>query len=116
MNVDHLFSRRYHIDHYNCVHFLCEAWQAMFNEDLSDRLKGFLRAVSDKQFIRADIRTFKRIAQPADPCIVLFQAPHQSPHVGLFYRRKVLHITPQGVQRVPLSIAAMGFSRVRFYQ
>lgn len=88
----------------------------MFNEDLSERLKGFLRSVSDKQFIKNDIKTFKRIEQPADPCIVLFQSPHQSPHVGLFYRRKVLHITPQGVQRVPLSVARFGFSRVRFYQ
>lgn len=115
MNIDHLFSRRYHIDNYNCVHFLCEAWQAMFGEDLSGRMQAFLVAINDIKPSREAMQQFKRLKEPISPCIVLFK-DSKSSHVGLFYRRKVLHITRNGVQRVPLDIAKVGFKHVRFYQ
>ena len=116
-SIDCLLDRTYDINNYNCVHFLCEAWLYLFDENLESRLNGFLRAITDKQFIKDDIRTFKKIPQPVDPCIVVMQANLQSPHVGLFYGRKVLHLNGHHAAKYePLHMAMIGFDRVSFYQ
>ena len=115
--IDALFDRTYHKQRYNCVHLVCEAWQLLTGQDLSQRTAGILRAVSDGSGLqRDDTRAFERLTKPVSPCIVLMHGRKQSPHVGLFYRRKVLHITEQGVQYMPLDVARIGFDRVRFYR
>lgn len=115
-SIDPLFFHEYDIDKYNCVHFLCDAWKHITGEDLAARMSGWLCAVSEKRFLKEQVRQFERLAQPVSPCIVLFQAPGESPHVGLFYRGKVLHIEQTGVQYMPLNVVAFGFNRVRFYK
>ncbi|MEC7118978.1 MAG: hypothetical protein VXW65_03615 [Pseudomonadota bacterium] len=115
--IDPLFDRVYHKQRYNCVHFLCDAWKLVTGDDLSARSAGVMRAVSDgKGLQRDDTRAFERLPKPESPCIVLMHGRNKSPHVGLFYRHKVLHITEQGVQYMPLAIASIGFDRVRFYR
>lgn len=113
--IDALFDRTYHKQRYNCVHLVCDAWHLVTGADLSQRMAGVLRAVSDGSGLqRDDMRPFERMTEPESPCIVLMHG--RSPHVGLFYRQRVLHITEQGVQYMPLAVAAIGFDRVRFYR
>lgn len=115
-SIDPLFFHEYDIDTYNCVHFLCDAWRHITGEDLAGRMSGWLCAVSEKRFLREQVQQFERLSHPVSPCIVLLQSHHQSPHVGLYYRNKVLHLSHDGVQYMPLNVVASGFKRVRFYQ
>ncbi|RYZ94604.1 MAG: hypothetical protein EOO68_19945 [Moraxellaceae bacterium] len=87
------------------------------DESLDNRLNGFLRAITDKQFIKKDLRTFQKIPKPIEPCIVVMQASLQSPHVGLFYCGNVLHLNGhQAAKFEPIHMASLGYERVSFYK
>jgi hypothetical protein len=116
ISIDDLFGRQYDRSVYNCVHFVCEAWALITGDDLSVRAAGVLHALTAGGLQRRDISVFERLVRPIPPCIVLFNGRNVSPHVGLFYRQKVLHITEQGVQYMPLHVAKIGFDRVSFYR
>lgn len=116
MSIDHLFNRVYDINTYNCVHFLCEAWKHVTGQNLSHRLEGFLQPASARVFKKSEIKQLTKLEGPADPCIVVLHKPRHSPHVGMFLRGKVLHISALGVQYQPLHVVQIGFNRVSFYQ
>lgn len=105
MSINHLLDRIWS-KNYTCNEFVCEAWQDITGENLTERLNHFLNGEGD----------FKRIDEPISPCIVFFSnGPRSSTHVGLFYCDKLLHLSGRGVQFVPLEIVAMNFRAVRFY-
>lgn len=105
MSINHLLDRIWS-KNYTCNEFVCEAWQDIKGENLTERLNHFLNGEGD----------FKRIDEPISPCIVFFSnGPRSSTHVGLFYCDKLLHLSGRGVQFVPLEIVAMNFREVRFY-
>lgn len=115
VSIDPLFGRKYDINTYNCVHFLCDAWLLVTGENLSERMHDFLCAVSAMHPTKQGMRQFKRLPKPISPCIVLMRNSTHS-HVGLFYEGRVLHLDGGGVQWLPLNIVTFGFARVRFYQ
>ncbi|WP_151815072.1 hypothetical protein [Acinetobacter soli] len=105
MSIDHLLDRIWTRD-YTCNEFLCEAWQCITNESLTDRLQLFLNGSGD----------FRRIDEPISPCIVFFtNGPRSSTHVGLFYCDKLLHLSGRGVQFLPLELISNNFRETRFY-
>ena len=113
-----LFDRTYHVDHYNCTHFVIEAWRVLFDEDISDRFDGVAQAFNaDKKIKRSSMRLLREIEKPTDDrhCIVCFQRNTHAPHVGIFFGQKVLHITEGGVQYLELHKVAPMFQRVSFY-
>ena len=115
--IDQFFSRSYDPNKYNCAHFVAEVFEHETGRDISKMLGGFLQPPRGR-FVRTTIKDdFQRLQKPEDNAIVLMSRPRTSPHVGLFLRGKVLHLTEHsGVQFMPLHIAALGFSKVRFYK
>lgn len=106
MNLDELLDRNWSKT-YTCNEFVCEAWQKITQENLTQRLQQALCG--------QDI--FKPLKKPKSPCLVFFSNnPKSSTHVGLFYCDKVLHLTIKGVQYVPLQWVAMNFKQVSFYE
>ncbi|MCB8769351.1 hypothetical protein [Acinetobacter soli] len=105
MSIDHLLDRIW-TPKYTCNEFLCEAWQSITGENLTDRLQLFLSGSGD----------FQRIDEPISPCIVFFtNGPRSSTHVGLFYCDKLLHLSTRGVQFLPLELISINFRETRFY-
>ena len=105
MSIDNLLDRIWSKD-YTCNEFACEAWQQITSENLTKRLTKLLNGKD----------SFKRIEEPISPCIVFFTNNNRSStHVGLFYGDKLLHLTPRGVQYVPLELVTHNFREVRFY-
>lgn len=102
VSVDPYFARTFHRETYNCLHFARDVWRDATGEDLDTRLHGLRRRL-------------KRIERPTDPCLVLMQRPNSQPHVGIFIRRSVLHITELGVEFQPVDVASRGFKTVRYY-
>ena len=111
MSLDRFFQRTYSRARYNCFHHAAEVWQHLTGEDILARLAGALEGVS-----RTHVQGFRRLARPADPCLVLMRQPvTRDMHVGVMVRGMVMHIQPRGVELQPLDVASFGFSDVRFY-
>lgn len=115
ISVDRYFSRTYNRKSYNCAHLVCEAWKDMTGQDISGALRGFLNGRGEGRAILNDLRRFKRLTEPQSPCIVLFHATKQAPHVGIYIRGRVLHIQSRGVEFQPLDVVSLGFKRTGFY-
>ena len=116
MSIDKFLDRQYNANTYNCAHFVCEVWEHLTGKSIEDFMCGFLLPVKDR-FAKPSIRKhFKKLKEPAEMCIVLMRRPKTTPHVGLYYKNKVLQIEKGGVTLMPLYVATMGFNKVSFYQ
>lgn len=104
--INDLFDREYTQD-YTCNEFACEAWGEITGENLVERLNNHLNGIGD----------FEQLKEPISPCIAFFSRNPKSPtHVGLFYDQKILHLSPRGVQHMPMEYVMMGFRTVSFYR
>lgn len=116
MSVDKLLGKTYNRDAYNCVHFLVDAWRHLVGQDLSARLAGFLRPAAARGVVAPARHDFARLDAPCSPCIVLMHRPRSAPHVGMYYRGRVLHIHEHGVEYQPIDVASRGFTKLRYYK
>lgn len=116
MTLDDLFDRTYDRVNYNCAHFVSEAWPVVTGQGLPDAFAGFLLPPSDRTATLPQRASFERLSDPASPCLVLMDRPGATPHVGIWYNGKVLHLTELGVNYQPLDVANNGFSKTRFYR
>lgn len=104
--INDLFDREY-TQGYTCNEFACEAWQQITNENLTERLNNHLNGIGD----------FEHLSKPISPCIAFFSRNSKSStHVGLFFQGKILHLSPRGVQYVPLEYVMLVFKTVSFYK
>lgn len=116
MNVDIYFGRRYDSTSYNCGHFVCDVWRDITGQDIRAPMGGFLAGPGKRQAIRADLKVFKRLEGPSSPSIVLFQGFRQPPHVGIYWRGRVLHISKEyGVRFDRIEFAGAGAKKTSFY-
>lgn len=102
ISIDGFLGRVYEPG-YKCLHFASDVWHYLTGVDIRSRLLG------------GHIASFRREERPVDPCIVLMQSRGVIPHVGVYYRGRVLHLTELGVQYQPVEIATLGFKTIRFY-
>lgn len=106
MSIDNLLDRVW-THSYTCNEFAVEAWKQITGEDITKRLN---KTINGKQ-------AFKKLSEPISPCIVYMTNNNRSStHVGLFYCDKLLHLTPLGVQLIPLELVQQHFREVRFYK
>jgi hypothetical protein len=115
MSLDNLFSKVYDEDHYNCAHFVADAWEAETGQSIRSALDGFLLPASDRKADMSANRQLRPLKAPRSPCIVLMRSRKAPPHVGIYLRGRVGHIKKCGVAFQPLRLATLGFSTVRFY-
>lgn len=114
--IDGYYSRMFSREKYNCLHFTREVWNDATGEDLGERLKSLFAGIAARRVSRKHARAFKKLAVPTDPCLVLMQRKNSDPHVGIFIRGSVLHLTEIGVEYQPVNVASRGFTSVRFYK
>ena len=104
--INDLFDREYK-QGYTCNEFACEAWEKITGENLTERLNRYLNGIGD----------FEQLSEPISPCIAFFSRNlKSSTHVGLFYKGKILHLSPRGVQYIPLDYIMLSFKTVSFYK
>lgn len=116
MTLDVLLGRKYDESTYNCAHFVAEAWELVTGEKIEAALEGFL--LPEKARV-VDVRRrafWTKLGSPQSPCLVLMRKKNTPPHVGMFYKRRVAHITPVGVHYQPLDVVTMPYTSVRFYK
>lgn len=116
MSIDKYFSKKYDIDNYNCAHFVAEVWKEETGNDIRENLAGYLEPSGARRVSMSQRRAFKRLERPCSPCVVLFQSHRIAPHVGIYLRGRVLHISSkQGVRFDELSAASIGYKKVGYF-
>jgi hypothetical protein len=104
----------YHASKYNCAHFVCDVWKGETGQDISQTMHGVLFAPRDRKLKLGDVHKVTVLKEPVSLCLVLMRNKWES-HVGVWLRGKVLHLVQCGAQYVPLEVARVGFTKVRFF-
>lgn len=110
MNLNKYFDRTYDEKKYNCLHFAAEIWKELTGKDLI----GLMDEITTRKLHKTDMQQFEYLSKPISPCIVLMKRRRCTPHVGIFFQDRVIHLTELGVECFPLDIASRGFNKVSF--
>ena len=100
---------------YNCAHFVVDAWYDETGQDIAGCLGTVLRRPAAMEAKPPMRHEFTRLPAPTAPCLVLLRRARLTPHVGMFVRGKVFHLTDHGPVRQLLDIARVGYTSVRYY-
>lgn len=115
MSLDAFLDRQYDLERYNCLHHAAEVWKHLTGEDILTRLEDVLNGVK-----RAHVAGFEALARPVDPCLALLRRrggkSRSDMHVGVYVGRRIIHITKQGVQYMPVDVVRYGFSGIRYWR
>jgi hypothetical protein len=114
ISIDSYLGRRFDRERYNCLHFTCEVWLALTRVDITEKLAAVLNP-SKRVPSRKLFRGFTQLDKPQSPCLVFMQRAHCAPHIGIYFRGKVLHLHEMGVEFQPVEVAMRGFTGVRYY-
>lgn len=115
MSIDGFFHKRFDANRYNCANFAAEVWLHLTGQDIEDRLSCFLKPKKERTANMGLRHDFFKMEKPANPCLALFARPKRSPHVGVFYNGRVLHILKRGVEYMPVEVVKFGFESVKYY-
>jgi hypothetical protein len=103
---------------YNCMDFIREVWLGLFGENVKDKLDLLCAGVySDKGVLKfMALKGFTKLVKPQSPCFVVMQRTKISPHVGIYYKGRLLHLRDNGVEYQPLDVAKRYFTKIGFYK
>ena len=111
--ADEVVLKKFNKKEYTCANFVCDAWKELTGLEIKNKFGSFLKPDGKINFkVR---KNFQRLEKAISPCIVLMLDKKRSPHVGIFYKNKVIHIKETHVEYQPLDIVSRGFEQVRFY-
>lgn len=113
--VDTYLGKRFDIVKYNCWDFVREVWLELTGKDVGCRTPEPATPLAMRRRFDKEESEFTRLDKPVSPCIVLMRRPRATPHVGIFYKGKVLSIDERGVTFLPVDIAVLRFTIVRYY-
>ena len=115
LQPDVYLDRSFHPENYTCWDMVRDAWLDVTGVDIGDRTPHPATVAALRARVEADSGHFVLLAAPVTPSIVLMRQRRAVPHVGLFWRGRVLHIRPVGVRFERLVDASRGFSQVTFH-
>jgi hypothetical protein len=101
---------------YNCLDFVREVWLEIVGTDLKEQLDKMCFSVSCESISLASLHHFTRYSKPVNPCFVVMQRLRLSPHIGIFYNGRILHMTEQGVEYQPIQVAKRYFTKIGYYR
>ena len=114
MNYNDYFDKTYDEREYNCVHFVCDLWEASGKgPGLRVALNGLMRPPVDRVFALSDLRRLNVHANPQEGLVAYMRRKGQV-HVGVWTEGKILHLSRDGVKLEPLETIKMSFTSVRF--
>jgi hypothetical protein len=113
-SVDPYLSRIYEINSYTCLHFACDVWEDLTGTNVTP---VFTEILPPKHGLltKNTVKKFSRVPQPVDPCFVLMRNKSDTPHMGVYLRRRVLHLTGTGAKYESLDTLRGIYPDIRFY-
>jgi len=116
LDIDKYLSRSYDLANYNCWHLLREAWLELTGNDLGDRTPDRITKAALVGRFDTDVPAFVELPAPEDPSLMLMTRRGTVPHVGLFYRGRVLQMLSSGASYTIPATACAGFEQVRYFK
>lgn len=115
ISTDQFLDRTYHPRNYNCGHLVAEVWNQLTGTNIHHAIGSMLTGVKDRTVDITKRHYFRLVEDKTEPSIVLFRGNRIEPHCGVYLRRRVLHITPRGVEFQPLEVVGLLYPFKRFY-
>lgn len=113
MSIDTLLSREFDRKTYNCLHFAGECWAHLTGDR---RLQCVREAAIEDQCLTELFRGFRKYSEPTEqPSITLMDTLDGKTHMGVCYRRRLLHINEAGCQFLPVDAFTSMYKNMRFY-
>ncbi len=115
-SVDRYLARRFDLANQNCWHLVRDAWLELTHVDLGDRTPAQITKAALIGRFDTDVPGFRRLPGPESPSIVLMIRRGAVPHVGIFYKRRILQMAISGPSYLPIGPATAGFHEVGYYR
>ncbi len=113
MSIDVLLDREYDRWSYNCLHFAGDCWAHLTGDDRLSRVReSHLAEQGLVSLFRGMTRSKEATAQPS---IVLMETLEGRLHIGVCWRRRLLHINEAGCQFLPVEALDALYKNMRFY-
>lgn len=116
IRIDDYLNREFRRHSYNCWDFVRDIWKDLTGVDLGHQTPNDPSVGSYTQRALEVASRLTPLESVEDPCIVLFQRKRLAPHVGVYYRGKVLHMNPRGAEYRALDQVSANFTSVQFYR
>lgn len=114
--VDRYLDRRFDKARYNCFDFAREVWKELTGVDLGAQTPEDISISAFTARALFVANSLEKLDAPVDPCLVLMRRARIEPHVGVYYRGRVLHLKPTGVQYMPLDQVTAAYTTITFYR
>jgi hypothetical protein len=103
---------------YNCMDFVREVGEKLFDGDTRTRLDQLCEGVhaDNGHIVLGPVKGFVKLDKPESPCFVVMRRTKLSPHIGIFYNGRILHMKDDGVEFQPLRVARRYFTKIGFYK
>ena len=79
-------------------------------------MKALHATASARRALPSDLKSFEKLAAPVTPCLALMRRGRTPPHIGVFLRRRILHLNERGAIFQLPSMAAMTFDSISYYR
>lgn len=114
--ADDFLRRTFDANCYTCWDFAREVWRELTGQDVGARSPDVFEA---RQLWAAVIRAekdFVELAAPETPCLALFKRRGAEPHIGVYFKGRVLHLRRSGAMFEGLDSVRRGYHEVSYYR
>lgn len=115
-SVDPYLDREHRGDDYNCMHFARDVWKDLTGKDIGLRLKALHDPAEVRKARAGDLKAFEKLDRPISPCLALMRRPRTAPHIGIYLRRRILHLNENGVRFEMPYLAMLPFKTIGYYR
>jgi hypothetical protein len=113
--IDPYLAKQFREGVYNCFDLVREAWLELTGVDLGAQTppKGSGESYEARALKVAN--TLRLLSAKEDPCIVLMRRKRLEPHVGIYYKGRILHMNSQGAEYRDFSQVTAPYTLIDLY-
>jgi hypothetical protein len=113
--VDPYLNRTFSFSSYNCWHFVQDVWKDLTGVDLGNQVPDDKSIASYNTRATDFSKKLTKLPNKKDPCIVLMLRDRTQPHIGVYYKGRLLHLGPRGAEYRPLEHVTGPYQTIEFY-
>jgi hypothetical protein len=116
ISIEKYLDKKFDSSSYNCFNFVRDVWLELTGIDLGDQTPAEAGVEEYNRRALTVANTLTALDGPECPSIVLLQRARLEPHIGVYHKGKVLHLTKRGAYYMALDQVTPGYPKVSFYK